>query len=46
MVFQGWFIKETGPNSIHIINVGNMNPKGNIPKSILNTSHKIQLETA
>lgn len=36
MLFQGWFIKKTGPNSINAINIGNMDPKGSIPKAILN----------
>lgn len=44
MKFQGWFIKETGPNKCHGVGIVHIDPKGDIPKFALNKGHTRQAE--
>ncbi|CAD8137885.1 unnamed protein product [Paramecium octaurelia] len=44
MIFAGWIVKKLPNGKTNIIMIGHMNPKGDIPKAIVNQGAKFQVE--
>lgn len=44
MIFAAWILFKQPNGMTKIVMIGNMNPKGDIPKAIINTGYKFQAE--
>ncbi|CAD8150004.1 unnamed protein product [Paramecium pentaurelia] len=44
MIFAGWIVKKLPNGKTNIIMIGHMNPKGDIPKALVNQGAKFQVE--
>lgn len=42
MVFNAWIVTESHNGQSRVIVIGNMNPKGDLPKALLNKGAKMQ----